>query len=117
MTGGDLAHDLRVRSFAWRNGCKVSRGLAEELLDARRSEEQQHAPSLEIHREAVRDSAWTVHERPRANVDLLVAEPEPNVAFKHYEEFVVVAVDMDRRSKTFWTPELDSGKFDPSDPR
>src|SRR6516164_10573012 len=36
VTGGDLAHGLRVGRFAWREGCKVCRGLAEELLDARR---------------------------------------------------------------------------------
>ncbi len=113
VTGGDLAHGLRVRRFAWRKSCKVRRGLAEELLDARRSEEQQHAPRVGVHREAVCDSARAVHEGPRAHVDLLIAEPEPNVAFKHYEEFVVVAVDMDGRSETFWTPELDSRKLAP----
>src|SRR6266536_2148939 len=113
MTGGDLAHGLRVRRFAWRNGCNVCRGLAEELLDASRSEEQQHAPSIGINRKAMWNSGRAVHEGPRAHVDVLIAEPEPNVAIKHYEEFVVVAVDMDGRSETFWTPELDSRKLAP----
>src|SRR6266487_487965 len=113
VTGGDLAHGLRVRRFAWGNGCKVCRGLAEELLDAGRSEEQQHAPRVGIHHEAVCDSAWAVHEGPRAHVGLLIAEPEPNLAFKHYEEFVVATVDMNGRSETSWAPELDSRKLTP----
>src|SRR5215472_15009498 len=113
VTGGDLAHGLRVRGLAWGNGCDVRRGLAEELLDARRSEEQQHARRVGIHREAVRDSARAVHEGPRAHVDILIAQPEPNLAFKHHEEFIVVAVDMDGRSEAFWTTELDSGKVAP----
>src|SRR5712691_3881157 len=113
VTGGDLAHRLRVRGFAWGNGCNIRRGLAEELLDARRSEEQQDARRVGIHREAVRDSAIALREGPRAHVDILIAEPEPNLAFKHHEEFVVVAVNMDGRSEAFWTPELDSGKVAP----
>src|SRR6266702_5003540 len=111
VTGSDLAHGLRVRRFAWGNGCNICRGLAEEVLDARRSEEQQHARRVGIHREAVWDSARTVHKGPRTHIDILIAEPEPNLAFKHYEELVVVAVDMDGRSEAFWTPELDSGKL------
>src|SRR6266567_2809130 len=107
VTGGDLAHGLRVRGFAWGNGCNIRRGLAKELLDARRAEEQQDARRVGIHREAVRDSARAVHEGPRAHIDILIAEPEPNLAFKHDEEFVIVAVDMDGRSEAFRAPELD----------
>jgi hypothetical protein len=73
VTGGDLVHDLRVRRFAWGNGCNIRRGLAEEVLDARRPEEQQHARRVGIHREAVCDSARAVHERPWANIDILIA--------------------------------------------
>src|SRR5713226_1613803 len=113
VTGSDLAHGLRVRRFAWGNGCNICRGLPEELLDARRSEEQQHARRVGIHREAVCDSARAVHKGPRTHIDILIAEPEPNLAFKHYEELVVVAVDMDGRSEAFWTPELDSRKLAP----
>src|SRR6266852_6795764 len=113
VTGSDLAHGLRVRRFAWGNGCNICRGLAEELLDARRSEEQQHARRVGIHREAVCDSARAVHKGPRTHIDILIAEPEPNLAFKHHEELVVVAVDMDGRSEAFRTPELDSGKVAP----
>src|SRR5215831_5147798 len=113
VTSGDLAHGLRVRRFAWGNGCNIRRGLAEELLDASWPEEQQHARRVGIHREAVCDSARAVHEGPRANIDILIAEPEPNLAFKHYEEFVVVAVDMDGRSEASWTPELDGRKLAP----
>src|SRR5215472_15338181 len=111
VSGGDLAHGRRVRGFARGNGCDIRRGLAEELLDARRSEEQQHTRRVGIHREAVRDSVRAVHEGPRAHVDILIAEPEPDLAFKHYEEFVVVAVDMDRRSEAFRAPELDGRKL------
>src|SRR2546421_1254393 len=89
------------------DGCNIRRCLAEELLDASWPEEQQHARRVGIHREAVCDSAWAVHEGPRAYIDILIAEPEPNLALKHYEEFVIVAVDMDGRSEAFWTPELD----------
>src|SRR5436305_4074045 len=111
VTGSDLAHGLRVRRFAWGNGCNICRGLAEELLDARRSEEQQHARRVGIHREAVCDSARAVHKGPRTHIDILIAEPEPNLSFKHDEELVVVAVDMDGRSEAFRTPELDSRKL------
>src|SRR5262245_38319830 len=111
VTGGDLAHGLRVRRFARGNGCNIRGGLAEELLDARWPEEQQHARGVGIHREAVRDSARAVHEGPRAHVDILIAEPEPDLAVKHYEEFVIVAVDMDGRSEALWTPELDGRKL------
>jgi len=101
VTGGDLAHSLRVRRFARGNGCNIRRGLAEELLDASWPEEQQHARRVGIHREAVCDSARAVHEGPRAHIDILIAEPEPNLAFKHDEEFVIVAVDMDGDPKPF----------------
>src|SRR5215471_21409245 len=113
VTGGDLAHGLRVRRFARGNGCDIRRGLAEELLDASWPEEQQHARCARIHREAVCDSARAVHEGPRAHVNILIAEPEPDLAFQHYEEFVVVAVDMDRRSEAFRTQELDGRKLAP----
>src|SRR5438067_745166 len=113
VTGSDLTHGLRVRRFAWRKGCNICRGLAEELLDAGRSEEQQHTRRVGIHREAVRDSARAVHKGPRTHIDVLVAEPEPNLAFKHKEEFVVVAVDMDGRSESSWAPKLDSRKLAP----
>src|SRR6266702_4451597 len=98
VTGSDLAHGLRVRRFARGNGCNICRGLAEELLDARRSEEEQHARRV-VHREAVCDSARSVHKGPRAHIDILIAEPEPNLAFKHYEELIVASVDMDGRSE------------------
>jgi hypothetical protein len=94
VTEGDLAHGFRVGRFAWGEGCNVCRGLAEELLDARRSEEQQHPRRVGIHREAVCDSARAVHEGPRADVDLFIAEPKAKLAFKDHEEFVVLAVDM-----------------------
>jgi hypothetical protein len=74
-------------------------------------------PVSEFVSEAVRHSAWAVHERPRANVDLLIAEPEPNVAFKHYEEFVVVTVDMDGRSKPFGPQNSTAANLPPSCPR
>src|SRR5437764_2743644 len=111
VTGSDLAHGLRVRRFAGGNGRNICRGLAEELLDARRSEEQQYSRRVGIHREAVCDSARAVHKGPRAHIDILIAEPKPNVTFKHDEELVVVAVDMDGRSEAFRTPELDSRKL------
>src|SRR5215471_10915090 len=75
VAGGDLAHGLRVRRFARGNGCNIRRGLAEELLDASWPEEQQHACRVGIHREAVCESARAVHERPRARIDILIAEP------------------------------------------
>src|SRR5215831_13050544 len=113
VAGGDLAHGLRVRRFARGNGCNIRRGLAEELLDASWPEEQQHARRAGIHREAVCDSAGAVHEGPRAHVDILIAEPEPDLAVEHNEEFVVVAVDMDGRSEAFRTPELDGRELAP----
>src|SRR5438105_2676214 len=85
VTGGDLADGLRVWRYAWGEGCNVGRGLAEELLDARRSEEQQHARRVGIHREAVCDSARAVYEGPRAHDGHLIAEPKPNLAFQHHE--------------------------------
>src|SRR5437879_9361757 len=113
VTGSDLAHGLRVWPFAWGNGCNICRGLAEELLDARRSKDQEHARRVGIHREAVCDSARAVHKGPRAHIDILIAEPEPNLAFKHYEKLVVVAVDVDSRPEAFWTEEFDSRKLAP----
>ena len=113
VAGGDLAHGLRVRRFARGNGRNIRRGLAEELLDASWPEEQQHACRVGIHREAVCDSARAVHEGPGAHVDVLIAKPEPDLAVKHYEEFVVVAVDMDGRSEPFRAPELDGRELAP----
>src|ERR1700693_672218 len=103
VTRADLAHLVRGRRVARGGSCSVCRRLAGGLLNARPSKEQQHAPSVRIHREAVCDSARAVHEGPWAHIDLLIAEPEPDVPLKHDEEFVVVAVHMDGRSKTSWT--------------
>src|SRR6516162_7410043 len=80
VAGGDLAHGLRVGRFVGGNGCNVRRGFAEELLDASWPEEQQHTRGVGIHCEAVCDSAGAVHEGPRPQVGVFIAERGPDLA-------------------------------------
>src|SRR5215470_9361400 len=94
VTGGNLAHGLRGRWLVGGDRGEVRRGLPEESLDAGWPEEQQHACLVGIHCETVCHIARSVHEGSRASVDDLIAEPEPDLAVKYHEEFVVAAVDV-----------------------